>query len=200
MTRVSACLLVLLFSIASNAQSPTCALPEVRGLAIGMTAVKIKKQLPSFVMPAADKYGYARIARDFTLERGRYETYSSDPSPSPPDILMGLDTTGLAQIQVGFFDGRIVLLIFDYKSDAEWLDINEFVQKLSLCLNVPAPSQWTKIATSTLELPCGNSKMRASIVRGGGSRLLLGEVGVNAEIEKRKQAEKDRGRQTFKPQ
>jgi hypothetical protein len=194
-------ILVLLTPGHSNAQSDTCSLPKIRDLAVGMTTEEIKQHYKNFKMPEPDRYGYAEIQKDFTVERGRYETYSSASESRIVDPLDGLDTTDLAALDVGFFDKRIVTLIFSYKSSIEWRGIGEFVQSLSSALKLPPVTEWSKVDGATLQLRCSeNGIIRATLnSRRGGSSIMVAKSGTSDEIRKRRQDEKDRARGTFKP-
>jgi len=185
----------LLVAVPTAGQVP-CNLPEVRSLAVGMTEEQIKKRLPSFAMPQPGKYGYAEFKHNLLLERGRYESYGAG---SPPDPLTGMDTSNLAEVFIAFLDGKVVTLAFDYKDSVQWRNPDEFVKSLSASLQLPPPNQWKRLNASTLELTCPEHKVRALIVPRGGSTLLMGRAGIKTEIEKRKEAERERERRVFKP-
>jgi hypothetical protein len=176
-----------------------CAMPEVRGLAVGMTEPQLRQHLPSFVMPKPNAYGYAELREDYTLERGSYESTRDETTVSPPDVLTGFDAKGLATLEVAFLDGKIVTLIFEYKPTTEWRDVTEFVQTISGPLKLPAPGVWTRVDPATLRLACGENVIRASVIMRGGSKIVIGRVGIAAEVEKRKRLEQERARQSFKP-
>lgn len=189
----AAAILVLICGNA-GAQS-TCKLPEVRGLAVGMTTAEIRQHYPKFTMPKADRYGYAEIRRDFTLERGRYESYSSDPV-KVVDPLEGMDVSGLAGFDIAFLDERLVTLVVSYKT--EWSGVNEFVQALSAPLMLPAPKDWSKVDAGTLQIQCQKGAIKATVrtSRGGGT-VTIGEIGIKAELLKRKKDEEERQRKGF---
>jgi len=192
--------LIMLVVVSGNLRaqsSPVCKLPEVRGLAVGMTIADIRQHYPKFTMPKANRYGYAEIRRDFTLERGRYESYSSDPV-KVVDPLEGLDVSGLAGFDIAFLDGRLVTLVVSYKT--EWGDINEFVQALSVPLSLPVAENWSKVDAGTLQIQCGNGAIKATVrtSRGGGT-MTIGEIGIKAELLRRQKKEEEQQRKAFKP-
>jgi hypothetical protein len=200
-SRLFSILLALVASVAvagsSRAQS-VCKLPEIRGLAVGMTIDDIRAHFPKFTMPKPNRYGYAQISRDFTLERGMYESTTSDEPVVKTDRLEGMDISGLAGFGISFLDGRLVTLVVSYKT--EWGDVTQFVQAFSAPLKLPGPEAWSKVDSNTLQIQCGSGAIKATLAapRAGGS-VTIGEIGITAELLKRKQKEEDRQREAFKP-
>lgn len=183
------------------AQSNPCSLraeqlPEIRGLKLGMTVAQIKKRYPFFKPPQADQFGYAEFEYDFTLERGRYESYGSEDK----EPLEGIDKNNLAYIGLGFLDNTLTSLAVSYDSSANWNNIGEFQEFMIKSLKLPEAAKWTAIDRFTQQFDCTDYLIRATIrPRHGASGIGFFKFGVAEEIKKREAADKERKRREFKP-
>jgi hypothetical protein len=201
-SRVALLLLSLIAaSSVARAQQPACSpapadLPEVRGLKLGMSVQQLKVRFPHFKPPKPDAYGYAEFDYDFTLQRGAYESYGEE-TKEPFD---GIDTNGLAYVGLSFLDDKVVSLAVAYARNIHWRDLNEFLGALTGPLKLLPPDRWKMINKDSAEYRCGSYLIRATTApKHGGSGIAFYSEGVVEEIQKRKAAEEERRRRTFKP-
>lgn len=171
-------------------------LPEIRGLKLGMTVAQIKKRYPFFKQPQANKFGYAEFEYDFTLERGRYESYGAEDK----EPLEGIDKQNLAFIGLGFLDNSLTSVAISYDRSAEWKNIGEFQEFMIRSLNLPEAAKWTAVDRFTQQYECDEYVIRATLrPRHGASGIGFFKLGVAEEIKKREAADKERKRREFKP-
>lgn len=192
------CLIALTATVTISVNGQ-CSLPEVRGLAVGMTVDQVKQKYRDFKLDfPVDKYGYAEVDRNFTLEAGQYESHSSDPTYRIIDPFAGMDKAGITAVGAAFLDEKIVTLVFSYKTD--WPRIEDFVTAWASPLKLPPTPEWSKVDRSSLRLDCDPGAIYATLnTPVGGSRVTIGKKGIRDELARRRQAEKDKGRGTFKP-
>ncbi|HXG64456.1 MAG TPA: hypothetical protein VNO70_05070 [Blastocatellia bacterium] len=173
------------------AAEPECELtikqsPTIRGIRLGMTLEEALDQFPgikeSGLSQSTDKFGLssARILADQYPDKERLK--------------------GVQFIYLQLFDNRIFSFSVHY-AGPEWRGVDEFISRLSGPLKLPAANHWEPYHSSSHQktLNCQGWKITASTSGSSSSITVFSEAAIDKIVEERREAEKEKKRQAFKP-
>jgi hypothetical protein len=143
---------------ALTAQTPPCTvkieqLPnagELRGFRLGMTYEQVKARVPQVQFGRADQFGVARTSINPSYDRS-------------------FDQASFAEVRtisLDFLDGRLVDLWIGYENTFKWQTLDEFVNGMSMTLNLPAA--WPAKRNGR-QLSCEGFRVFASLIAGSPS-------------------------------
>jgi hypothetical protein len=179
----------------ARAQEAPCKLkvaPEVRGFRLGMSPEQVKAKL-KFVV-GSEKPDEIGVATFFV---------------GPISLADEKAGQGLSTISFEFLDNRLTYIEVNYDSSVKWDNVEQFTSALSESLNLP--DKWGSPITTSQDvlgvhvtaagrkLECAGFNAGAIVTSVNTSTLMIGQAGLKAEKDRRRNAIQKSQQQTFKP-
>lgn len=190
------CFILISFVIAS-AQDSKCTLdqaPELRGFRLGMTISEVDAKLNwglSSVLNPADEIGV------------------KEEAVGPLRLKDQEQARGIRKITLEFLDDRLSYIEVSYDDSVKWDSLDQFASKISEILKLP--NEWEKpfsvsddssgntLTATAKKLVCAGFNVGVILTSTNQAVLMLGEAGLKAAKEKRREVLKEKRQQSFKP-
>ena len=164
--------------------------PEIRGVRLGMSA----EQLQSLFPGEANRQSINN-AISASKQAGAYGLANTELRPDREAANPRF--AGVNYISIGLLDERVVRFYIAY-TQVEWKSVDQFVTRLSEGLRLPNVSWEANGQLSVLQ--CNGFNVEAYASRGSADSLVrVTDTSVNKIVEDRREVEREKARQVFKP-
>ena len=157
--------------------------PEVRGFRLGMTWDEYQQ------IPFGEAHFYGKpdeVGMRHELLSSVQFYFSSDKEKYK----------GIRMAELTFMDDRLVKLEVSYDHTVQWPNDLEFTAAVAESLKLPKTG-W--LGHNPTTLICNEFQVETDAGRFGGSRLVISRLGLDQQVERRRQKRDQEKRQTFKP-
>jgi hypothetical protein len=164
--------------------------PEIRGIRLGMTAEQIVALFPEDGnrLRISEAVKQSKKAQNYGVARFDLQPERETPNPR---------FAGVNFITIELLDERVTGFHVGYIGP-EWNSVDQFVAKLSETLRLPGVS-WEQ-AGDNARLMCDGFAMNASVSSGSTqSWVRVQDTSTARVVEDRRQVDKEKARQAFKP-
>lgn len=165
--------------------------PEIRGIRLGMTAAKLQAAFPEEANQAAVEKVIKDSKQPANYGVGRVGLQVPGNTPNPK-------FANVNYIGIDLLDDRVSSFSIGYLGP-EW-SVEQFIAKLSEAFNLPPAENWSGAAPDTNKsLKCDGFVINVFSSGGGTSSVSVGDSSALQTVNNRREAEKERVRQAFKP-
>lgn len=203
MRQVVFVVLLICFAATAKGQSSTSATanqpckltvaqsPEIRGVRLGMTAAQLQAAFPEAVNQVGIESAIQASKVPMNYGLGRVTLQASQTAPSPK-------FANINHIGVDLLDGRVSGFYVGYVGP-EWKSTEQFISKLSEAFHLlPAPNWSGATSDPQRSLKCDGFVINANS-GGNYSSVSMSDVSASQTVPNRREADKEKVRQAFKP-
>ena len=166
--------------------------PEIRGIRLGMASEQLLTRFPEEANRLAITEAIKRSKQVDQYGVGRFDLRADSKTVNPR-------LTGVNYITVELFDERVTSFHISY-AGPEWKTIGQFVAKLSEAFGLPNDAAWEQVDESRESLKCHGFVVDVCAIRGAGENWVrLQDASAPRLVKDRREAAKEKERQTFKP-
>lgn len=164
--------------------------PEIRGVRLGMTAAKLLAAFPEENNQAAIENANKVSKHPASYGMGRFDLRSNPTNPR---------FSYLDYITVDLLDERVSGFHVAYVGP-EWKRTEQFISKLSEAFHLLPAEDWSGDSTDpNRSLKCDGFVVNAYNSGGNNSSVSVRDVSAPQTVHNRREAEKEKVRQAFKP-
>ena len=204
MRQVVFVVLLICFAATAKGQSSTSATanqpckltvaqsPEIRGIRLGMTVAKLQAAFPEAVNQAGIESAIqaSKVPMNYGLARVTLQASQTAPNPKFANI---------NHIGVDLLDERVSGFHVAYVGP-EWKSTEQFISKLSEAFHLPPAENWSGAANGPNRLlKCEGVVINVFSSGGSNSSVTVGDLSASQVVNNRREAEKEKVRQAFKP-